>query len=112
MSGTCSLAVWKVSTRDRRLRSVHVLHAAVFADGQTLARGLEFLLAQVFALAGLQALGSGLVGSVFNQARRTGLLEFVDYGATSTDPGTHGKRINRWRVTPALRELAERRTAA
>src|SRR3989344_4274496 len=42
--------------------SVRVLHAAVFANRQTLAGSLEFLLADVLALAGFEALGGGLVG--------------------------------------------------
>ena len=43
-------------------RSVRVLHAAVFSDGQVPACRLQIFLALVVALAGLQALGGGLVG--------------------------------------------------
>ena len=38
-----------------------VFHPAVFANGQTLATGLKFLVARIGLLAGFQALGRGLV---------------------------------------------------
>ena len=42
--------------------SVDVFHAAVFADGQTLAGGLQFFLAHLVFLARFQAFGGGLMG--------------------------------------------------
>lgn len=60
---------------------MNVLHTAVFTDSQTLAGGLEFLLAHVVALAGFQALGGSLVrGSHRAMAFGVGLGLFVAVG--------------------------------
>lgn len=57
------------------------------------------------------SVNTAVIGSVFNAMRREGLLTFEGY-VKSTDPGTHSKHINQWGVTPTLRALTERTTAA
>ena len=54
-----------------------VLHAAVFANGQTLASRLEFLLTCVRLLAGLQAFGGGFVRSGHGAVTLDVLFDFL-----------------------------------